>query len=376
MATKIKRPCAWLAGFLTACLLLPGLAYAQAGGRGCKLLDGGSTVVFNLPPSVSFALDAQYVPGFPMYISRPYEFRYRCVNNASVPQRAAIVILGDYGPIRKALRDASLSLAIVYDRLQEGQWNPDPQEPLFSPYYSVDAPYQGDSGERLGRIMLVLYSKKAVTRPLRVFLPPTFAFKLVADEAAVADPGIFLNSTASRFQFIPSCIGSVNVDNTVAFDTVLTTSNYNGKLPQAKPFNVMTRINSPACAGLASLTGPPSSDNPLDEFYLRTVVSFLPQGGERTDPTDESIFLRNADGQENGLKLSITNGANQTIKLGPPPRDDHGVFPSYYNGNLGGVLHGTMLSHTQTYTAHLERTSADLKTGRFSTQVVVKVSWF
>ncbi|WYX35236.1 hypothetical protein WJ966_28245 [Achromobacter xylosoxidans] len=153
---------------------------------------------------------------------------------------------------------------------------------------------------------------------MRVFLPPTFAFKLVADEAAVADPGIFLNSTASRFQFIPSCIGSVNVDNTVAFDTVLTTSNYNGKLPQAKPFNVMTRINSPACAGLASLTGPPSSDNPLDEFYLRTVVSFLPQGGERTDPTDESIFLRNADGQENGLKLSITNGANQTIKLGPP----------------------------------------------------------
>lgn len=32
----------------------------------------------------------------------------------------------------------------------------------------------------------------------------------------------------------------LNGDNAVPFDTILTTSNFNGKLPQAKPFNLTT----------------------------------------------------------------------------------------------------------------------------------------
>ena len=300
------------------------------------MLDGGGIVTFSLPPSISFALDHQFIPGFPIYISSPYEFRYRCTNSPNLTRRAAISILGDFGPIRQALRDASLSVAVVYDSLEKGIWNPDPTAAACSPFFSVDDPYQGDSGERLGRIFLLLYAEKSVTRPLRVFLPPSFAFKLIADETAGGDPGIFLNSTASRFQFIPSCVGAVNVDNTVTFDTVLTTVNYNGKLPQAKPFNVTTRMNSPACPGLEGLTSPPSTNNPLDELYLRTAVTFLPQSGERTDLLDQTIYLKNADGQENGLKLTITNQANQTVTLGALPADDHGTFPSRYNGNLGG----------------------------------------
>lgn len=376
MAEKNGRIRAWLVGVLTAFLLLPGVGHTQAAGRGCRLLDGGSIVTFSLPPSISFALDQQFIPGFPIYISSPYEFRYRCTNSPNLTRRAAISILGDFGPVRQALRDASLSMAVVYDSLEKGIWNPDPTAAVYSPFFSVDDPYQGDSGERLGRIFLLLYAEKSVTRPLRVFLPPSFAFKLIADETAGGDPGIFLNSTASRFQFIPSCVGAVNVDNTVTFDTVLTTVNYNGKLPQAKPFNVTTRMNSPACPGLEGLTSPPSTSNPLDELYLRTAVAFVPQGGERTDLLGQTIFLKNADGQENGLKLTILNEASQTVTLGELPRDDHGTFPSRYNGNLGGLLHGTTLSQTQTYTARLERTTADLKTGKFSTQVLVKVTWF
>ncbi|MEB6660296.1 hypothetical protein MXL91_02495 [Achromobacter ruhlandii] len=376
VAAKNGRIRAWLVGVLTAFLLLPGVGHTQAAGRGCRLLDGGNIVTFNLPPSISFALDQQLIPGFPIYISSPYEFRYRCTNIPNLRRQAAISILGDFGPVLQALRNASLRLTIVYDNIEKGQWNPDPTAPTYAPYFSVDAPYDGDSGERLGRIILLLYAERRVTRPLRVFLPPSFAFKLIADETAGGDPGIFLNSSASRFQFIPSCVGAVNVDNTVIFDTVLTTANYNGKLPQAKPFNVTTRMNSPACPGLEGLTSPPSTSNPLDELYLRTAVSFVPQSGERTDLLDQTIYLKNADGQENGLKLTITNEANQTVTLGALPADDHGTFPSRYNGNLGGLLHGTTLSQTQTYTAHLERTTAELKTGKFSTQVLVKVTWF
>lgn len=375
MAANKGGPRIWLAGVIAA-LLLPALGHAQAGVRECKLLDGGDTVTFSLPPSVSFEMDKQPPGGSILYISRPYEFRYHCFNSAPVPRRAALVILGDYGPIRQAMRDASLSLAIVYDSLFEGQWNPDPLAGTYSPYFSVDKPYQGDSGERVGRILLVLYTQKTTKQPLRVFLPATFAFKLVADEGAVLAPGIFLNTTPSRFQFIPSCIGSVNVDNTVTFDTVLTTASHNGKLPQAKPFNVSAGVNSPVCPGLEGLVGPPASSNPLDEFFLRTAVSFLPQSGERTDILNEELFLKNADGQENGLKMTITNAANQTVRFGPVPMDKYGISSSGYRNNAGPVLRGTTLSATQTYTAHLERTGAELKTGKYSAQVLVKVQWF
>ncbi|MFY2947829.1 hypothetical protein ACOTH1_03900 [Achromobacter ruhlandii] len=153
------------------------------------MLDGGGIVTFSLPPSISFALDHQFIPGFPIYISSPYEFRYRCTNSPNLTRRAAISILGDFGPIRQALRDASLSVAVVYDSLEKGIWNPDPTAAACSPFFSVDDPYQGDSGERLGRIFLLLYAEKSVTRPLRVFLPPSFAFKLIADETAGGGSG-------------------------------------------------------------------------------------------------------------------------------------------------------------------------------------------
>ncbi|WP_220125488.1 hypothetical protein, partial [Klebsiella pneumoniae] len=144
----------------------------------------------------------------------------------------------------------------------------------------------------------------------------------MADDNAVLQPGVFFNTTPTRFQFIPNCICVVGVDNTVAFDTVLTTTSYNGKLPQAKPFNLTMQINSSAaCPGLDRLVVAPSSSGALDEFFLPTVVSFLPQSGERTDIFDREIFLKNANGQENGLKLSITNAANQMVRFGPVPMD-------------------------------------------------------
>lgn len=377
MAARLKGPRAWIAGLVAVLALLPGLGHAQAGVQGCRLLDGGDTVTFQIPPSVSFDLDRQLPGGSIIYISKSYEFRYRCFNNATTPKRVALVVLGDYEPIRNSLREASLRLSIVYDSLFKGQWSPDPLYPTYLPYFSVDEPYLGDTGERIGRILMVLNLEQRVLKPLRAFLPATHAFKLVADESSLTAPGIFLNTTPSRFQYVPSCVGSVNVDNTVTFDTVLTTASYNGKLPQAKPFNLTARINSPAaCPGLESLTGPPASSNPLDGFFLPTVVSFLPQSGERTDIFDREIFLKNANGQENGLKLSITNAANQQVKFGPVPMDQYGISDVRYVGNAGPTLYGTKLSATQAYTAHLERTGAELKTGSYSAQVLVKLTWF
>ncbi|WZB73531.1 hypothetical protein WJ972_18625 [Achromobacter insuavis] len=101
MAARLKGPRAWIAGLVAGLALLPGLGHAQAGVQGCRLLDGGDTVTFQIPSSVSFDLDRQPVGGSILYISKGYEFRYRCFNNASTPKRVALVILGDYAPIRE-----------------------------------------------------------------------------------------------------------------------------------------------------------------------------------------------------------------------------------------------------------------------------------
>uniref|UniRef100_UPI0035A062A7 hypothetical protein n=1 Tax=Achromobacter insuavis TaxID=1287735 RepID=UPI0035A062A7 len=364
MAARLKGPRAWIAGLIAAFLLLPGVGYAQAGVRGCWMIDGSDKVVLNLPPSVSFDIGAQPPAGMMLYRSREYHFRYRCLNNLPGMHRVVITKLADYATVQKAMDDASMELWITYGGVSFNPlWNPDPTS--SSPaQYVVGDPYQGDTGERDGFVMMILNAKKWTHVPLRSYLPPTTAFKLMADDNAVLQPGVFFNTTPTRFQFIPNCIGVVGVDNTVAFDTVLTTASYNGKLPQAKPFNVTMQINSSAaCPGLDRLVVAPSSSGALDEFFLPTTVSFLPQSGERTDVLDEALFLKNADGQENGLKLTITNAANQKVRFGPVPIDQYGITNARYVGNVGPTLYGTKLSATQAYTAHLERTGAELKTG-------------
>lgn len=366
----------WKGGLAIACLALPAWAHAQSA-TGCQLLSGGDSVTFNVPPAVNLSSSNAPISGRILYISHPYEFQYRCTNSSPFPQRVALTVLGDYTPVRQAMRDASLRLDIVNDGDMINMWNPDPEVLGGRLTTTIREPYIGDTGIRSAYIVLILSSTKRVNTPLRVFLPPTSAFKLIADEWAAGSPGIFLNTTASRFQYIPVCVGDVSVDNVVQFDPVLTTVSYNGKLPQSKPFNVITRINQPACAGVDALVKPPSTSNPLDEFLLRLAVSFQLQSGGRIDIDDESLILTNAAGQENGLKLRITNASGQSVKLGPVSLDDHGVPHGYYRNNLAGSLHGSTLSLTQQYTAHLERQPGTvLRTGQYSAQMLVKFHYF
>lgn len=359
-----------LARVLMAFVLCPAFAHAQTT-NGC-FSDSGSVVRLDLPPSVSFDLSRQVINGGWLYQSRVYQVKYRCLRNRPGTGQVGLQSLGDYSSIRQALRDAGLSLNIIINGDVINFWNPDPLLGGKKEYY-FGAPYATDTGEQTFTLVLLLLIDHQVTGPLRVFLPSTTSFKLVSDISGVSEPGVFFTTSSTRFQYLPQCIGDLVVDNVVSFDTVLTDT-LRPQLPQAKPFQVITRVN-PACPDLGPLTRP-STTNLNDFFQLPLAVSFEPQGGERMDLFRRTIFLKNTDGKENGLKLSITNAVGNNVQFGPLFVDQLGMPISLSVNNIATELNNTT-SVTQAYTAHLEREpTIGLLLGKYNASVLVKASWY
>ncbi|MFY2842650.1 hypothetical protein ACOTJF_13225 [Achromobacter ruhlandii] len=364
-----------LARVLMAIALMPAFAYGQATpANGCFSSAGANAVRLEIPPAVTFDLDRQLINGEWLYRSRVYEFNYRCVRNRAGLAQVGLRTLADFSLIRRALRDTGVRLDLIINGDVNRFWNPDPFIPGGSEDYFFGDPYAEDTGERTFTVSMLLIVDRQVTSPLRVFMPSSTAFKLVNDPWGVADPGIFITTSSTRFQYVPRCIGELAVDSVVPFDTVLNTATYNGKLPQAKPFQVITRVN-PACPNLDPLIRPEGA-NANDVFHLPLAVSFEPQGGERMDSMQQTVFLKNADGKENGLKLRITNAAGNNVQFGALFVDRLGMPISLSVNNIATPLLNTT-SVTQAYTAHLEREPAiGLSMGKYNTQVLVKASWY
>lgn len=366
-----------LARVLMAIALMPAFAYGQAHpANGCFSSAGANAVRLEIPPSVTFDLDRQLINGEWLYRSRVYEFNYRCYRNRPGINQSQVELrsLFDFAIIRQALRDTGVRLDLIINGDVNKFWNPDPMIPGGAEGYAFGDPYSQDTGERTLTVTMLLIVDRQITSPLRVFMPSTTAFKLINDSWGVADPGIFITTSATRFQYVPRCIGDLAVDSVVPFDTVLNTVTYNGKLPQSKPFQVITRVN-PACPNLGSLTRPAGA-NPNDVFHLPLAVSFEPQGGERMDPMLQTIYLKNTDGKENGLKLRITNAAGSNVQFGTLFVDRLGMPISLSVNNIAAPLMNTT-SVAQGYTAHLEREpTIGLVTGKYNTQVLVKATWY
>lgn len=363
-----------LARVLMAFVLMPAFAHAQVTiSDGCFTTDNGSNLVnVTIPPSISFVEGKSMINGEWLYQSRSFEIKYRCFRSRPGTGRVGLQSLKDFGVLRSALRNAGLRMDIIVNGDVSNFWNPDPLISGGKTEYYFGDPYTRDSGEQTMTFVMLLTVSKQITSPLRVFLPPVTAFKLVNDFSGVVDPGVFIATTALRVQYVPRCIGDLVVDNVVSFDTVLTDAN-DRQLPQAKPFKVITRVN-PACPNLDSLILP--SEDPRNFFRLPLAVSFEPQGGERMGPLQQTIFLKNTDGKENGLKLRITNADGNNVQFGPLYVDQLGVPFSLSVNNIATELNNNT-TVTQAYTAHLEREpTIRLSLGKYNSSVLVKASWY
>ena len=88
-----------------------------------------------------------------------------------------------------------------------------------------------------------------------------------------------------------------------------------------------------------------------------------------------SIILNNEDGVENGLKLQIldTSKANQPVEILPA------LVPPLYQdaGNFGQLMGDHPAAAVHTYTASLTPDPGkELKLGKYSAQVLVRVSYY
>lgn len=353
---------------------LPGLAQAQV--RGCTS-SGGADI--KLIPSVNFTIGKLPPPGTEIYRTVTYVINYECtyIDRLGNPVTATpqLQALGDYATLNRSLNKAGLKLEIIVNGNETSPWSPNLQPGLpISEVYPAGAAYTGSTGPRV----LTLIAKLSVINdnppPARYPVPSGTIFKLVAAYGAGASPGPFITNTPTRMQFVPQCIGDVSVDNLVQFNQVIAMTGYMGTLPQQRPFNVTIRIN-PSCA-IGSLTTPGTPDNAKTQFLMLLSAQFVLQGPGRIGSDGASIILSNEDGVENGLKMQILdpNNANQPVPILPAPipqlRDDT-------VGNFGQLMGSNPAAAVHTYTASLTPDAGkDLKLGKYSTQVLVKVTYY
>lgn len=356
-----------------AVMLFPRLAMAQIG---CTS-SGGAQI--KLIPSVNFTLGTLPPPGTEIYRTITYFINYDCSyhdrfgNPVTVtPQLQA---LGDYTTLNRALSKAGLKLEIIVNGNETSPWSPNLQPDLpISEVYPAGPAYTGTSGPRVLTLVAKLSVVNSNPPAARYPVPSGTIFKLVAAYGAGGSPGPFITNTPTRMQFTPKCIGDVSVDNLVQFNRVIATAGHMGTLPQQQPFQVITRIN-PTC-NIGSLTAPAIPDNAQTQFLMLLSAQFILQGPGRIGGDGTSIILSNEDGVENGLKMQILdpNNANQPVPILPAP------IPQLYNdsvGNFGQLIGSNPAAAVHSYTASLTPDAGkELKLGKYSTQVLVKVTYY
>lgn len=374
-----RRVCLRTAGMLliacVAVVALPGRAQAavSAARPGCEAIAGAS---IQLIPSVNFTIGNLPPVGQEIYRTQTYFIDYECFaadfRHNPVSGSPHLQALAGYTTLNNALAGAGLKLQIIVNGNESAPWSPNlsPGAGRDGEWYDLGNIYTGASGRRQVTLVAKLSVINQNPAPARYPVPSATIFKIAAAYGN-SFPGPFVTNTATRMQFTPQCFGAVSVDNVVRFNNVFATAGYLGSLPQQVPFNVTTRVN-PACS-IGSLTTPLTPDNEWTRFTMLLSAQFVLQGAGRIDTDGKSIILFNEDGVENGLKMQILDNANQPVVIHgtevPPSRDDVGNFGQLVGDNPAAAVH--------TYQAALMSDGGkELKLGKYSTQVLVKVSYY
>ncbi|OCZ65761.1 hypothetical protein A9G00_15505 [Achromobacter xylosoxidans] len=94
------------------------------------------------------------------------------------------------------------------------------------------------------------------------------------------------------------------------------------------------------------------------------------------DAMQQTLYLKNIDGKENGLKPRIADAAGNYVQFGQLFVDRLGGPISLSVNNIAAELLNTT-SVTQAYTAHLGRgPSIGLSIGTYNTQALVKATGY
>ncbi|EEL5598858.1 fimbrial protein [Salmonella enterica] len=346
----------------------PGYVYADVN-YGCTILGGGNSVTLNLPSSVSFAPLQKPQVGDVVYRSDTYKINYDCWSGNG--GYVYLQRLSDTGVLTQALKDTGLEMKF---------------EIINSDGTSIQAYNPLDSSDQVkvsqfynSRITGTLYLHILLTvsrdiGPVFSAVPALSAFRLAAVSGGFNGSRIDINSTPVRIQYVPVCFVQTRLNtNTVNFGPVLTTE-VDNSFTRSIPFTVTADVNSSCDHGnlMDGYTAKPSGGPQTFYLNLPLKVSFVLNNGGVVSSDKKSILLyKEGTSDKNGLQLEIKPHEGEPVTF------NEASLPVNKFGNFYGADGGGKWVITNDYNAVLSSTAGEqVKTGKYSAQVTVKVDYY
>lgn len=357
--------------------VLAGPVHAYAADTKCTGLNGSmGTIKLQLPASVSFDPEGDLKP----YLSPPAKFDYTCSASDGASHTVGIIRLGDMSPLIDALNKAGLKLEVLVSDSSgggESVWDFSVKNP--AEYVNVGSSYIGTTGNRTMtfRTRLTRDQTKPKPNPNPGFyvVPGLTSFKLIPDYYSTRI-GPFLETPPVRLQYVPACFVRTRLGtNKVNFGPILT-SDVDSTFSRRIDFNVIADVNKSCNNGTfgnilgsykVSVTG--GTTNYYLELPLK--VSFiLNNGGEASSDRKSILLYKESTSDKNGLQLEIKapDGNPVTFNEASLPVNEFGIFQGAEGGGAWNIIN--------TYQAVLSSTGEQVKTGKYSAQVTVKVDYY
>lgn len=355
--------------------VLAGPGHAYAADTKCTGLNGSmGTIKLQLPASVSFDPEGDLKP----YLSPPAKFDYTCSASDGASHTVGIIRLGDMSPLIGALNKAGLKLEVLVSDSSgggESVWDFSVKTP--AEYVNVGSSYIGTTGNRIMtfRTRLTRDQTKPKPNPGFYVVPGLTSFKLIPDYYSTKI-GPFLETPPIRLQYVPACFVRTHLGtNNVNFGPILT-SDVDSTFSRRIDFNVIADVNKSCNNGTfgnlqgsytVSVTG--GTTNYYLELPLK--VSFiLNNGGEASSDRKSILLYKESTSDKNGLQLEIKapDGNPVTFNEASLPVNEFGIFQGAEGGGTWNIIN--------TYQAVLSSTGEQVKTGKYSAQVTVKVDYY
>ncbi|HEA0263600.1 TPA: fimbrial protein [Salmonella enterica] len=355
--------------------VLAGPGHAYAADTKCAGLNGSmGTIKMQLPASVSFDTQGDLKP----YLSPPSKFDFTCSASDGASHTVGIIRLGDMTPLIDALNRAGLKLEILVSDSSgggESVWDFSVKTP--AEYVNVGSSYIGTTGNRIMtfRTRLTRDQTKPKPNPGFYVVPGLTSFKLIPDYYSTKI-GPFLETPPIRLQYVPDCFVRTRLGtNNVNFGPILT-SDVDSTFSRRIDFNVIADVNKSCNNGtFGNLQGSytVSVTGGTKNYYLDLPlkVSFiLNNGGEASSDRKSILLYKESTSDKNGLQLEIKapDGNPVTFNEASLPVNEFGIFQGAEGGGTWNIIN--------TYQAVLSSTGEQVKTGKYSAQVTVKVDYY
>lgn len=355
--------------------VLAGPVHAYAADTKCTGLNGSmGTIKLQLPASVSFDPEGD----LKLYLSPPAKFDYTCSASDGASHTVGIIRLGDMSPLIDALNKAGLKLEVLVSDSSgggESVWDFSVKNP--AEYVNVGSSYIGTTGNRTMtfRTRLTRDQTKPNPNPGFYVVPGLTSFKLIPDYYSTRI-GPFLETPPVRLQYVPACFVRTRLGtNKVNFGPILT-SDVDNTFSRRIDFNVIADVNKSCNNGtfgnlLGSYTVSVTGGTTNYYLELPLKVSFiLNNGGEASSDRKSILLYKESTSDKNGLQLEIKapDGNPVTFNEASLPVNEFGIFQGAEGGGAWNIIN--------TYQAVLSSTGEQVKTGKYSAQVTVKVDYY